>query len=422
MTSKFDRAKLAGVGFGEGRRAVLDLRADDAPDSRPLRLALFSGNYNYTADGANRALNRLVGHLQRREGVQVRVYSPTTSTPAFPPQGDLVSTPAVRVPLRPDYRLAIGLTPGLIQDVTRFAPDIVHLSAPDPLGFSAQRLARRLGVPVVASVHTLFDSYLAYYRLEWLRPLVEARLAAFYQGADYVLAPTDALAARFAAEGLGARARVWSRGVDRSLFSPARRSLDWRRAQGFGDDQTVVVYFGRIVLEKGLTVFAETITRLKRMRPDVGVLVVGDGPERAWFEEQLPGAAFTGHLAGEALARAVASGDVLLNPSVTETFCNVTLEAMASGLAVVCSDAPNHRNLIRSPEVGRLCAPSDAQAYAEALSALAGDAALRERLAAAAAAEAARFDWDEILSGVAAIYREALGLVTGEPRRERACA
>lgn len=393
--------------------------AGEPASGRPLRLALFSGNYNYTADGANRALNRLVGHLQRRERVQVRVYSPTTATPAFPPQGELVSAPALRFPLRPDYRLAVGLTPGLAQDVIRFAPDLVHVSAPDPLGFGAQRLARRLGLPVVASVHTLFESYLAYYRLEWLRPLVEARLAAFYHSSDYVLAPTDDLAARLAAGGLGDRARVWSRGVDRTIFHPGRRSLEWRRSHGFADDQTVVVYFGRMVVEKGLAVFAEAVERLEALHPGVGVLAIGDGPERAWFQSRLPGAVFVGHLAGEDLARAVASGDVLLNPSVTESFCNVTLEAMASGLAAVCSDAPNHRNLIRSSETGRLCAPADASAYAQALAQLAADPSLRRTMGSAAAAEAARYDWDAILSGVADVYREALSL-RAEPARERA--
>ena len=202
------------------------MRADCSvlPGNQPqrLRVALFSGNYNYTADGANRALNRLVGHMERKEGFRVRVYSPTSDTPAFAPEGELVSVPAFRFPLRPDYRVTLGLTPAVARDITAFAPDIIHLSAPDPLGFAAQRLARRLGVPVVASLHTLFEEYLAYYRLDWLKPLVDQRLNTFYRACDYVLAPTEPLAAQMAALGLGDGARIWSRGVDRELFSPER--------------------------------------------------------------------------------------------------------------------------------------------------------------------------------------------------------
>lgn len=396
-----------------------DSEAASYGGSRRLRVALFSGNYNYTADGANRALNRLVGHLERHEGAQVRVYSPTTATPAFAPQGELVSVPALRVPGRPDYRLAIGLPSSVARDVAAFAPDIVHLSAPDPLGFAAQRLARRLGAPVVASLHTLFESYLAYYRLGWLKPAVDAQLNGFYRRCDFVLAPTPALADLMATGALAGRTRVWGRGVDHDAFSPARRDLAWRRAQGFADDQAVLVYFGRIVPEKGLQVFADTALRVRAARPGLGVMVIGDGPARAWFEKRLPGAVFTGHLSGDALGRAVASGDILLNPSCTESFCNVTLEAMASGLAVVCADAPNHRHLIPSEAVGRLRPAADADAFAEAVLGLIADPGTRSEMGRTARAQSRRSDWAEILAGVAAVYREAL---SAEPGPARACA
>jgi glycosyltransferase involved in cell wall biosynthesis len=375
--------------------------------SRPLRVALFSGNYNYTADGANRALNRLVGHLEDREGAKVRVYSPTSPTPAFAPRGELVSVPSATLPLRRDYRIALGLPAALARDVAAFAPDVVHLSAPDPLGFAAQRLARRLGAPVVASQHTLFETYLAYYGLGWLKPVVDARLSAFYRACDYALAPTPVLAGELAAMGLGARARVWSRGVDATAFSPTQRDPDWRRSLGFADDQPVVLYFGRIVLEKGLAVFGDAVEAARAQRPDLGVLVVGQGPAQPWFEKRLGAAVFTGHLSGPALGRAVASADILMNPSCTESFCNVTLEAMASGLAVVCADAPNHRSLAPEP-VGMLRPPQDSAAFAEALLTLAGDPDTLRRRGRAARAQALSYDWEQILAGVAAVYREAV--------------
>src|SRR5665647_1563022 len=119
---------------------------------RQMRVALFSGNYNYTVDGANKALNRLVQHLEEVEGARVRVYSPTAPVAAFAPQGELISAPSIQIPLRPDYRLATGLSPAIRRDVEAFAPDIIHVSAPDLLNSGAIRLARRMGVPAVASL------------------------------------------------------------------------------------------------------------------------------------------------------------------------------------------------------------------------------------------------------------------------------
>ena len=379
------------------------------PAARPLRVALFSGNYNYTLDGANKALNRLVDHIERVEGFQVRVYSPTSPTPAFEPKGELVSAPSVTIPLRSDYRFALGLTPALRRNVEAFAPDIVHLSAPDLLGLGAQKLAHRLGVPVVASLHTLFETYLDYYSLGWLRPALERRLAAFYGGCNVVLAPTQPIADRMEAEGMAGRMRVWARGVDRELFDPARRDTAWRRAQGFADTDTVVVFFGRLVLEKGIAVFAEAMNRVRVQRPDAKVLVIGDGPARAWMQERMPYAVFTGSLVDEALARAVASGDILLNPSNTETFGNVTLEAMASGLAVVGADAIYHHALLDPGRTGLMCPPADAEAYAAAVLTLVGDPLRRRAMGLAARAASSAYQWSQILSGVAEVYREAMG-------------
>ena len=385
---------------------------------RRLRIALFSGNYNYTADGANQTLNRLVGHLEQVEGAQVRVYSPTSATPAFPPQGELVSTPSFQAPFRPDYRVSLGLSPRIERDIAAFAPDVIHLSAPDPLGFGAQGLARRRGTPVVASVHTLFETYLRYYGLEWARPLVEGRLRDFYRNCDHILAPTPELARQLADDGVGARIQVWGRGVDRNLFDPGRRRLAWRRARGIADEATVVVFVGRLVMEKGLAVFADAAERVMASDPDVRVLVIGDGPKRGWLQSRLPGADFTGFLTSPELNIAMASSDILLNPSCTESFCNVTLEAMASGLAIVAADAPNHRLLIRSEVVGRLVAPDDATGFARTVLALARAPAVRRSMGLAARVESARYDWRDILAAAAAVYRTAAAAPAGSVVRK----
>ncbi|NQE61706.1 glycosyltransferase family 1 protein [Caulobacter sp. RHG1] len=378
-----------------------------ADGARPLRIALFSGNYNYTLDGANKSLNRLVGHLQDTLGATVRVYSPTAPQAAFEPVGDLVSVPSVKIPFRNDYRLALGLPKAIRRDVRAFKPDLVHLSAPDLLGSAALKLGRALKVPVVASLHTLFDSYLDYYGLGRLQPLVRRQLWKFYGQCDYVMAPTEAIGDELRAHTPSTRVRTWARGVDSHLFNPDRRSEAWRLSQGFSPDRPVVVFLGRLVMEKGLAAFAETVRRLQANGQPPQVLVIGDGPSRPWFQEQLPEAVFAGFLSGEALATALASGDIFFNPSTTETFGNVNLEAMASRLTMVCADAPNTRALLWHGRNALLCADQPA-AYAEALSQVIQDRDAQQRLAAEALDRSAAYRWTEILDEVVEVYAEAL--------------
>jgi glycosyltransferase involved in cell wall biosynthesis len=371
-----------------------------------LRIALFSGNYNCVRDGANKALNRLAGHLLE-SGAAVRIYSPTVARPAFPPVGDLVSVPSLAIPGRAEYRLALGLTPAIRRDIKRFAPTHFHLSAPDLLGRSAQRFARRLGVPVVTSLHTRFETYFRYYGLQMLVPLVERHLKSFYSESDVVLAPNDPMAELLRQDGLGERVRIWGRGVDRQLFSPARRDPAWRRARGYRDNEIVVLFFGRLVREKGIETFARAVEALAERGHKLRPLVVGEGPARAWLEERLPRAVFTGHLEGADLARAVASADILVNPSVTEAFGNVNLEAMSAGLAVVSADVGSAQALISQSRTGVLVPPDNPAAYADAVDGLIRAPRRLRSLQLAAVAAATAYNWPAILDGVLDVYRSA---------------
>jgi glycosyltransferase involved in cell wall biosynthesis len=381
-----------------------------------LRLALFSGNYNYTRDGCNQALNRLAAYMISA-GAQVRVYSPTTDTPAFEPTGELVSAPSVAVPGRGEYRLALGLTRALRADLAEFQPTAVHLSAPDLLGSQAGRWGRKHGLPVVASLHTRFETYLSYYGLDWLRPSAERYLDKFYRGCDRVLAPNAPIADLLREQGMGERVRVWSRGVDRERFSPARRDAAWRQAQGIGDNEIVVAFLGRLVMEKGLDVLSETLARLRGqpIRP----LIIGEGPARAFLEERLPEAIFTGHLDGEDLGRAVSSADILFNPSLTEAFGNASLEAMAAGLAVVCPRAPSTSALISDGQDGVLTPRADAEAYAAAIQSLISEPMRRVRLGRTARQSSARYDWNTICASVLDVYRD-LGAASEQRARSAA--
>ena len=388
---------------------VVPIRPIGRNSPAPLRIALFSGNYNCVRDGANRALNRLVGHLLHRVGAQVRIYSPTAPKPAFAPVGTLRSVPSLSLPGRPEYRLAIGLTRGVRRDLDDFAPDIVHLSAPDLLGRQAQRHARAHGIPVVASLHTRFETYLDYYRLGILRGVMERYLDRFYADADCILAPTvpirDDMAARHGMD----RVSIWGRGIDPHQFNPTLRDPALRAGLGYGDDHIVPLFFGRLVLEKGLGVFVDAIAAIRARGHRVRPLVIGDGPARSWLAQRLPNATFMGHLSGTDLGRAVASADLLINPSVTEAFGNVNLEAMASGLAVLSADVPSAASLIDPGRTGLLLPASDAGAYADAAVSLMTAPARLAVMRQAAAASASHHRWDDVLQSVADAYDRLLG-------------
>jgi len=378
-------------------------------DLSRLRIAFISGNYNCVRDGANRAQNMLVRYLTDR-GAAVRVYSPTCDEPAFEPAGELVSVPSLPMMFgRKEYRFSPRLPRATQADIAAFGPNLFHISLPFFHGKSALALARRMQVPAVAAMHTRFETYPAYYHLGLLTPAVVARLRHFYTRCERIVAPCESAARTMEAQGMGRNVGIWSRGVDREVFAPARRDLAFRRSLGIGDDEIVVGFLGRLVLEKGLGDFADTIARLRAQGLAFRVLVIGDGPARGWFAERLGDAAFAGFLHGEELGRALASADVLLNPSATEAFGNVSLEAMACGVPVVAADAPGNSNLVIDGKTGALVVAGDIAGYAGALRHVLIDPALRASYAKAAREHSAKFSWDRANAAMVETYFAALG-------------
>lgn len=392
----------------------------------PLRIALFSGNYNYVRDGANQALNRLVEYLERC-GATVRVYSPVSGTPAFAPQGTLVPVRSLSLPGRGEYRLGLGLPRAVRRDIRAFRPHLFHVSAPDWTGTAAQRLADTLGVPTVASLHTRFEKYADFYGARFVRPAMERHLARFYARSDRVLVPTRAIAAEFEAAGLDGKVDLWGRGVDRALFDPARRSDAWRARHGISDESIALLFFGRLVREKGLADFADVCDRLHAAGVPIRPVVVGDGPERGWLTQRLPSARLTGHLQGESLGQAVASADIFFNPSITEAFGNVTLEAMAAGLPTVSADVPSASALLAGG-AGLLYAPGDLDAAATNIARLASFYDMRVRMGQRARRASAAYDWDSASRQVWDSYLHLLGrrepdlAITGDLTQARQAA
>ena len=368
-----------------------------------LRVALLSGNYNYTLDGANIALNRLVGFLLS-QGAAVRIYSPVVAIPAFPATGDLVGVRSLPIPGRPDYRLAYGMGRKIRRNLHDFAPNIIHLSAPDILGHWGASYAQHHNIPLIASVHTRFDTYLRYYRLGFLEPSVTAILRRFYRRCDAIVAPSQSMKDILHDQKMNDDIEIWASGVDNDVFKPSARSLEWRRALGIADDDVVVGFFGRLVMEKGISDFCDTIDELARRNTNLRVLVVGDGPARNWFASRLPNAIFTGFQSGTPLPRALASMDILLNPSVTETFGIVTLEAMSCGVTVVGADAPGTSSLIIDGVTGRLVPDGNINIFADAVANYVADPIGRTAAGRAACASAAKCGWDAANGSLSSSY------------------
>jgi phosphatidylinositol alpha 1,6-mannosyltransferase len=365
-------------------------------DVTDLRVALFSGNYNYVRDGANQALNRLVGYLMR-QGAQVRVYSPKVQNPAFPSVGKLVGVPSFPFPGRGEYRVPVGIPWRVQRDIRKFGANMFHIASPEFLGHRAVTLARRWDIPVVASVHTRFETYFRYYNMAWVEPVVEAIMRRLYRRCDAIFAPSESMAQLLREQRMSYDVGIWSRGVDTKTFTPAQRDMDWRRSMGLADDEPAIAFVGRLVMEKGLDVFAETIDLVARRNAKARVVVIGEGPARDWFQSRLPARTiFTGFQRGEDLGRAIASCDMLFNPSVTETFGNVTLEAMACALPVVAAQATGSASLVDDGVSGRLIRPGGNEAFAQAIRFYCEDAEARAAAGAAGFRISERYTWDRV--------------------------
>ncbi len=393
-----------------GAQVRVDLEADQlipTGRTRPLRVAIVASSYNYIKDGVALTLNRLVDYLQR-QGVQVMVFAPVARQAAFAHHGTLTPVPSVPLPGRPEYRLAFGVP---LRRLKAFAPDIIHVAvAPDILGFTAWRAAKRWNVTLVASYHTRYEQYLQHYwHAAWLKPLMSAYLRRFYAACRQVYVPSESMVDTLRRDGLRDNFVLWPRGVDLAQFNPGRRSAAWRARLGIGDGEIVVLHVSRLVREKQTATLAATIRLLEQRGIPHRSVIVGDGPERGGLQQALPRTAFLGFLQGDALSEAYASADLFIFPSETETFGNVTLEAMASGLVCVCADATGSRSLVLQDETGFLVSPRDAAAFAGRLARLIGDDELRRKMSAAAVRRSSAFSWDATMQSLLRCYQALAG-------------
>ncbi|MBN1929225.1 MAG: glycosyltransferase family 1 protein [Chlorobiaceae bacterium] len=338
-----------------------------------MKVALYAGTYVKDKDGAVRSIYQLVASMVR-SGHTVVVWTPDF-TPGEDGMVPVNKVPAVPIPLYPDYKLGF-FNASVERQLDEFAPDVIHISTPDIVGRKFLQYARSKGIPVGSAYHTDFPSYLSYYRLGFAEPSVWKFLRKFYNACDVTLAPNESVRQRLTGKGIE-RVELWSRGIDKELFDPSRRS-DALRRQWDAEGRTVIIYAGRFVLYKDIEVVMNLYQRFADdgLGQTVRFVMIGSGPEEAEMRARMPEAVFTGYLTGTALPEAYASGDLFLFPSTTEAFCNVVLEALASGLPSVVSDIGGCMELVRRSGGGMVARAGDIDEFYDACTKLMQDGEL----------------------------------------------
>lgn len=311
------------------------------------------------------------------------------------PDTRTILVPGMPLPGYPGLRLGLPARRRLIAEWRATPPDIVHVITEGPLGWSAVQAARQLGIPVISDLHTHFDLYLGHYGLPMFRSVARAWLRAIHNRASLTLVPTQALAKALQRDGFH-DLDILPRGVDSDLYHPRRRNATLRSSWGVGADDPVLLCVGRVAAEKNLPLAIASWQRLRQRLPDARLVIVGDGPERRRLQANHPDVIFTGMLRGGELADAYASADLFLFPSLTDTFGNVVLEAMASGLAVVAFDLAAAHEHISHRTNGWRVPTTQPDAFVAATVALGMDPSARQQLGVAARKAVEPVDWQRI--------------------------
>jgi glycosyltransferase involved in cell wall biosynthesis len=375
-----------------------------------LHIGIVTETYPPEVNGVAMTTGRLIDGLMRM-GHVVDLIRPRQGRGDRPRRAHAMKetlVPGVPLPRYAGLRVGLPAARVLRRLWSEQRPDIVHVVTEGPLGYCAVRVARALGIPVSSSFHTNFHSYSRHYGVGLLQPAVAGYLRRFHNRTACTFVATHQLETQLSRAGFE-RLRVVARGVDTELFSPARRSEGLRREWAASPKTVVALYVGRLAAEKNLPVVFGAFDELRRAAPDSRLVLVGDGPQRADLQASHPEHMFAGLRRGEDLATHYASADVFLFPSLTETFGNVTLEAMASGLAVVAYDYAAAREHIRHRLSGMLAPFGEGDAFGALAAELGSDGRLREKLRQNARAAACAVRWDTVVEGLARTMEEIAG-------------
>ncbi len=344
-------------------------------DCSGLRLALFTDTYAPQMNGVARTLERLADAVRERGGA---IQTHTVADPAeLTREEGVVRYPARPFNAYPELQLAWPALRNVLKELNDFKPTLIHSATEFGVGIAGRRAAGSLRVPFVSSYHTNFSEYAQHYKMGVLAKPGWQYMRWFHNGGLRTYVPTHAIKSQVQEQGFR-NVNVWSRGVDTKKFSPSHRSDELRNSIGIVGDKLVVLYVGRVAPEKGIDIAVEAMHLVEKQRPGMALFAcVGDGPSYASVKasvqkSSLASSWLPGRLQGAELSRAYASSDIFVFPSTTDTFGNVQLEAMASGLAVVGADVPATREIV-GKDRGLLATPNSSESFAAAIVALIDD-------------------------------------------------
>ena len=370
-----------------------------------VRIGIVSETYPPEINGVALTVHSLAAGLASL-GHTVDLIRPRQQQP-FQDEPGIVAleTPGASLPRYPGLRFGWPAGRALRERWTRLRPDAIYVATEGPLGWSAVRAAKRLGIPAATGFHTRFDTYADHYGVGFLTPVVRGYLRRFHCRAAATLVPTDALAAELAALGVDT-ARLLRRAVDTQLFHPRHRSAELREGWGVDGNTPVVLYVGRIAPEKNLDLAVRAFRAIQQQVPKARYVWVGDGPARAALQAANPDFIFAGMRRGEELARHYASADLFPFPSLSETFGNVILEALAAGLPVVAYEEGAAREHLLHGHNGYRIDAGDEKAFIDAAAMLAANASLIRHMGRAAHASIANLSPDAVIRDFENLLRE----------------
>ncbi len=384
---------------------------------RRLRLGIVTETYPPEINGVALTIARWVEGLQRR-GHSVQLIRVRQGDEPGPVDTlDTLCLPGFRIPGYPQLQGGWPAMTALSGAWRRSRPDLLHIVTEGPLGYSALRAARKLAIPVSTSFHTNFHGYSRHYHLGWLATPIMAYLRHCHKQSVQTLVPTAELADQLQSIGF-LRTQVLARGVDTGLFSPQRRDPALREAWGVAPDAPAVLYVGRLAAEKNLDLAITAFQAMRQQRPNARLVLVGDGPLTPRLRARHPEFVYCGMRQGEDLATHYASADLFLFPSLTETFGNVILEAMASGLAIAAFDYAAAREHVATGRSGALAPFDDAAQFVDAAAALVRDLDALRRMGQQARQTMLQLDSERVYDRLETLFLKAM---TGENPCITAC-
>lgn len=382
-----------------------------APAQRFLRVAVVTETWPPEINGVAVTLSKLVHHLgTRQHSIQLIRPRQDKFDQGIENEGwSELLLKGLPIPKYPQLKLGLPSKKALLQAWSTHRPDLVHIATEGPLGWSALQAAKILRLPVTSDFRTNFHSYCQHYGIGWLSKPIVAYLRKFHNRTAFTMVPTQAI--KYQLEAMGFKnLKVVARGVDTKLFHPNKRSDTMRDSWGVTSDTMVLLSVGRLAAEKNLDLTIQTYQKLLAAGRKVKMVFAGDGPMRAITEAKCPDAIFMGMCSHEQLATLYASADLLLFPSLTETFGNVTLESLSSGTPVLAFDCAAAGEFINEKKNGWLIHSDEPHTYMQRALDITTDKATLTQVREFSRTSVAHLGWDEIANQVETIFQRAMEL------------